>query len=281
MFPGILVVIGAVCCFQASHGQTGEFPGLYGDRSDAPESRGVRPAEAFIVSALAPGASQRRFGAKRWIPYVALEAWGWLRYMDRRQKGRDLEKHYRDLAWQVARGGGADGVRRRDGDWHYYEALSRYRSSGAFDADPERAGVQPETDPGTYNGSIWELARAIHFTGGAEPSPEGTPEYEAALEYYKRRAVTSEFAWSWGGNIAEQEAYGGLIRSSDEAFRSATRALGVILANHLVSAVDALVTARLQATEDSDPIVDLESAIWLDHDRPAWTLAVHLYWPRR
>jgi hypothetical protein len=44
----------------------------------------------------------------------------------------------------------------------------------------------------------------------------------------------------------EQQVFADMIADSDAAFRLATRYLGLILANHIASAVDALVTARLR-----------------------------------
>jgi hypothetical protein len=48
--------------------------------------------------------------------------------------------------------------------------------------------------------------------------------------------------------VVEQDLYRQTIRESDEAFREATRGLGLLLANHLLSAVDAAITERISRT---------------------------------
>jgi len=45
----------------------------------------------------------------------------------------------------------------------------------------------------------------------------------------------------------ELEEYRATIRASDDAFRSAQNQLGLLLANHLTSAIDALISSRLSA----------------------------------
>lgn len=206
------------------------------------------PVLTLAASALLPGAGQYLEGRERWVPYVVLEVWGWLTYLDRRADGRGAERRYKDLAWSVARRISVG--ERRDTAFEYYEALEKYETSGAFDADPQVDGVQPESDPTTFNGNIWQLARSIFLPGGASVSP-GSPEYEVALGYYQRNAIPPSFAWAWGGSHLEQQVYSELIRESDDGYRSATLVLGAIVANHIVSAIDALVIARAPQGEIS------------------------------
>jgi hypothetical protein len=179
---------------------------------------------------------------QRWVPYIALEAFGWLSYAHQKSRGRALERDYRDLAWNVARR--VCDCNRRDTVFSYYEAMSELDESGFFDADRFTDGVQPETNPQRYNGQQWERAKALHLSG-QEPVP-GTAAYDSALAYYQRNAVPDGYRWDWRESPFEQEAFNRLIAQSDDALRTATRALGLILANHVVSAIDALVTARLQ-----------------------------------
>jgi hypothetical protein len=174
------------------------------------------------------------------VAYAAAEAALWVFWADRRGRGADLRGEYRDLAWRSARI--ADG-QRRDGGWAYYEAMSKWASSGAWDRDASRPGLQPEEDPATFNGSIWSLARAIHF-GGGSPLP-GDPSYEAALAWYRARAYADGFLWDWHGKGADLAAYRRMIRDADDRFREATLAMGAVLANHLLSAADAFVSARV------------------------------------
>jgi hypothetical protein len=129
--------------------------------------------------------------------------------------------------------------------------LTEFRSSGAYDADPGRSGIQPEQDPDTYNGYIWVLAREIYLPETDSGSvDESSPRYQAAVDYYLSRAYAPSLAWNWGENDLQQAEYAQLIRESDENFRRATTMIGVILANHLLSAVDAMITSRLGTDEE-------------------------------
>ena len=206
------------------------------------------PGIAFIASAALPGAGQYYAKADRWPPYIAVEAWAWVKYFQRRAHGRDLESRYRDLAWAVARRIGTE--TRRDSVFTYYEAIGQFRESGLFDADPTTANLDPELDPTTFNGVTWQRARALFFRGTSIPQP-GSVEYERALTYYRAHAIPPGYVWSWRNSDLEHEEFKEAISRSDEAHRSATRMLGVILANHLVSAVDALVLARVQALSEN------------------------------
>lgn len=251
-----------------------------------PNSAVVRPSAPHgslrpgLLSAVAPGAGQYSLGTSRWILYVALEATALYWYFDRRAAGREFEADYRDLAWEVARSGIVGGER-RDGDFRYYEALARYERSGAFDVDPNRDGVQPETDPSTYNGSIWALARAMFFPAGVDSLPEDAPEYRSALEYYVERAFGPEFLWSWADDPSARLRYVRLIEESDGARRSATLALGLVLANHLASAVDAFVTARLRAVRSMPSSLEFESGVRMRGHEATWNAVIHIPWPER
>jgi hypothetical protein len=201
------------------------------------------PDAMFLTSALLPGSAQYLMGDDRWMGYAAAELWGWVSYIQQRRSARSLERRYRDLAWRVPRRISVG--ERRDTVFEYYEALAHNGASGAFDIDPSVPGVQPERQLETFNGDLWALARALH----GNPIP-GTPSYDSALQYYLARAIPAAYAWAWGasaqGAPLEQQVFSDLIEESDAAFRSASRYLGLILANHVTSAVDALVTARLR-----------------------------------
>ncbi len=207
-----------------------------------------KPGIAFLASAALPGAGQYYVGSDRWPPFLAIEAWAWIKYFQRRAHGRDIERQYRDLAWAVARRIGTD--TRRDSVFTYYEAIGEFRESGLFDADPVTPALDPELDPTTFNGVTWRRARALFFRGTSIPQP-GSAEYERALAYYRENAIPPGYVWSWRNSELEHEEFRESIARSDEAFRSGTRMLGVILANHLVSAVDALVLARVQAVSEN------------------------------
>jgi hypothetical protein len=160
-------------------------------------------------------------------------------YVDRRRSGSRYRDGYRDLAWEEARLTDAPRV---DGDFGYYERLTQWQRSGSFDRDADQAGLQPERDPATFNGSIWARARGIFGVG--EPEDPQAPGYGAALDYYTERAYGDPFLWDWGAGPDAMQRYGALIRRSDERFREATVVLGALFANHLIAAADAFVSAR-------------------------------------
>jgi len=206
-----------------------------------PASTGLpAPAVAVLASIVLPGAGQWLQGESRWVPYVALEVWSWLRFRQRRADSRRIAQQYRDLAWLVARR--VSTGERRDTVFEYYEALTHYNASGA----PVREGDPPETDTTTFNGNLWALSRALFFPEGKD-FPPGSTEYMLAFGYYREHGIPGDYAWAWGGSTLEQQVFAELITDSDDAYRDGTRMLGLILANHVASTVDALITARLRA----------------------------------
>ena len=218
--------------------------------------RTPEPGKAFLLSVVLPGAGQWYLDQDRWPAYLAIELWAWFQFFDWRREGTHLQKEYRDLAWYVARR--VSTGPRSDAGWDYYEALTKFNTSGAFDADPITPGVQPETDPRTFNGSIWALAQGIYFPEDPDnPVEEDSEPYERASAYYASRAYGPELAWNWGTNVLHQEEYASLIRNSDEALRHSTSMIGVIIANHLLSAVDALVSGRLGIAGQTEPTLQL------------------------
>ena len=204
----------------------------------------LRPGAAFVASALLPGSAQYLTRDERWVPYLATELYAWASYIDSRRRANRLQQQYRDLAWDVARRISARETR-RDSVFEYYEAMTQYSASGAFDADKQTPGIQPEQQTGTFNGTMWELAQELFIPFGSARTPD-SPAYQAALQYYISRAIPEQYAWAWGSSSLEQQTFSDLIAQSDAAARSAARNVGIIIANHIVSAVDALVTARLR-----------------------------------
>ena len=208
----------------------------------APRLRTDSPGVVSVASLLLPGTGQLLLGQRRWPLYTALEAVAWLIHLDSGRKGRRLREEYRDLAWLAARATSSE--TRRDGEWEYYERLEHWTSSGRWDVGPGQSGVQPESDPATFNGSVWVLALDLYLPEGAG---EGTAGYAQAVEYYEQRAYPPELLWDWAGKEDSLDRYGDLIDRSDEALRRATVVLGAVVANHLLSAADAFVSARLAA----------------------------------
>jgi hypothetical protein len=203
------------------------------------EAQSMSLAPTFLSLAL-PGVGQHVLGQNRKWVYAAAEVVGWAVFLERRAAGSDARTRYRDYAWEYGR---VQMDTRVEGDFEYYETMSKWTTSGAFDADAGMTGVQPETDPAAYNGYIWQLAVQMHIPGGG-PVPVADPAYQSALAYYQQRAYGTAFLWDWSSVPGGREELGTLIEAADDRFREATTAVGFVIANHVISAADAYLSSR-------------------------------------
>ena len=115
--------------------------------------------------------------------------------------------------------------------------------SGAFSTSPS-GETAPETDPTTYNGFQWLLARS-QFGVPNDPSERGSARYQRALALYETRAVRQPYRWSWRNAQLEKDLYRRTISRTNDAYRRATFDLSAVIANHLLSAIDAFAMVRL------------------------------------
>lgn len=216
-----------------------------GRLSDAAERRRWAP----VASLLLPGLGQSLLHQDRFVAYLALEAWGVLEFANQRQEARRQQDRYRALAASVARA--LYGPSWPTGSWAYYESMEHYLESGVFDRVPG-GDVDPDINADTYNGAMWLLARTTYWSDPNVAPPTESAEYRRALNFYLNRAVRAEYRWSWRNAQLEQDLYVRTIRRSNTAFREARTALGALLANHLLSSVDAFVTLRVEGLEGGD-----------------------------
>jgi hypothetical protein len=179
----------------------------------------------------------------RALPYVAVEAFAWTAYVRHSQQYRRRRNGYRDLAARVARA--AFSAMTPPGDFAYYERMTHYRESGQFDIDAG-VGLQPETDTTTYNGAVWLLARRTYWVDPLVAPDPASSAWQRAEAFYRSRAYDQTYRWSWTGAPDEYSHFLSLIDDSNEANRRALVDLGVIIANHALSMVDAYVTIRLR-----------------------------------
>jgi hypothetical protein len=206
-----------------------------------------RPARLFVrplASLLLPGSGQLLAHQDRGAVYLAAEVYLVSRFLQLDHEAMAEARRFQNLAFDVSRR--SFGPIRRDTIFEYYEQMERFAESGAYDADPGPAFV-PESDPKTYNGSMWLLARRTYWENpDVRPDPT-SPQYWKALQFYQARAVGPNFLWSWRDHSLEHEVFRDYIKRSDNAFRRAQNQIGLLLANHVLSAVDALISARLSA----------------------------------
>jgi hypothetical protein len=209
-------------------------------QQEPPASVFVRP----LASLLLPGSGQLLAHQDRGAVYLAAEVYLVSRFLQLDHEAMAEARRFQNLAFDVARR--TYGPVRRDTIFEYYEQMERFAESGAYDADPGGA-FAPETDPGTYNGSVWLLARRTNWEDPNVPPDPSSLQYWRALQFYQERAVGPNFQWSWRDHSLEHEVFRDYIKRSDNAFRRAQNQIGLVLANHVLSAVDALISARLSA----------------------------------
>jgi hypothetical protein len=154
-----------------------------------------------------------------------------------------------NLALQVARAPFVSPAAAPAGNWDYYETLEHYVESGKYSL--VNGAVVPDTTPQTYNAYIWNLARLNHWANPNQPPPQGSAEYAAAINEYTRRAAKPGFQWSWRDHQLEQDLYREDINHRNDAARRATFDLAIVMANHVLSMVDAFATWRLQSLQGS------------------------------
>lgn len=204
------------------------------------------------LSALVPGLGQGLLRQQRGIVYLAAEGYLILRALGAQRDASRQRDAYREIARTVARAG--FGTERPDADWEYYERLQFVLESGAFNRTPG-AGLTPESDPATFNGSIWRLARETFWRDPDVMPAPSSAEYQRAIEFYQRRAVGEAFRWSWRDAQLEQDLYRQTIDRSNESSRLARQMVGLLLANHALSLVDAYVSVRLRVFGETDGAV--------------------------
>ena len=209
-------------------------------REEPSPSALIRP----LASLLVPGSGQLLAHQDRGAVYLAAEVYLVSRFLQLDHEAMVEARRFQNLAFDVARR--AYLPMRRDTIFEYYEQMERFAESGVYDADPGPA-FRPELDPQTYNGAVWLLARKTFWENpDVAPDPTSTP-YWRALQFYQARAVGPNFQWSWRNHSLEHEVFRDYIKRSDTAFRRAQGQVGLLLANHVLSAVDALISARMSA----------------------------------
>jgi hypothetical protein len=210
-----------------------------------------RPASAWAVlgSLVLPGAGQAMLRQERFVPYAAAEAFFLMRYAQHSRDARRERDRYRALAANIARA--PFGAARLHGTFAYYESMEHFVESGSFDAI-QGGDLDPEPDSTTFNGSMWLLARKTFWSDVSSPPPRESREWRLAESFYLSRAVRPEFRWSWRDAQLEYDEFRRSIRRSNDSYRDALTNLSVLVANHVLSSVDALVSVRLRSRPTRD-----------------------------
>ncbi|HET7459479.1 MAG TPA: hypothetical protein VFJ74_17635 [Gemmatimonadaceae bacterium] len=212
--------------------------------ADDDRSRVLRARWAPVASAALPGAGQALLDQDRFLPYLALEAYAWLKYVSDSREGSRQRAEYRRLARTVARSQFSSNP--PNGNWEYYERMEHYVESGVYDVVPGGA-LEPEPDTTTFNGSVWLLARETYWEDPSVAPDPASPAYASAIAFYRQRAVSANYRWSWRDAQLEQDLFRRTIARSNDFYRRAAEDLGVVIANHVLSTVDSYVTVRLRS----------------------------------
>jgi hypothetical protein len=216
-------------------------------------TRWLRPAASLAI----PGAGQLLGHQDRAAVYGAVEVYVLSRFIQLQHDGAVKGDGFRQLAFLVAQRGFA--TTRRDTVFEYYETMERFTASGQFDHDPG-PGLAPETDPATYDGSVWLLARRTFWADINTPPPPTSTAYQRAVAFYVQHAVGPNYQWSWRDASLQQQAFRDLIRRSDNSYRDAQNQLGLLLANHILSALDALISSGLSSVARRP--AQLRTTVW-------------------
>jgi hypothetical protein len=225
------------------------------------------PWWAPFASAVVPGTGQVALGQRRAVPYLAAEGFAALQYVHAITEGRRRQREYQDLARNVARRFLSE--QGPDGDFEYYERMQQYVESGVFDMIPG-GSLQPELDTATFNGAQWLLARRTFWEDPFVEPPRDSEAYRAAVAFYERRAIPPDFRWSWRNAQLEQDLFRRTIQRSNDAFRRSAEYLSALIANHVLSAVDAFVTLRVRRGGGPRRGYGIEATVpWAPFSRPA------------
>jgi hypothetical protein len=212
--------------------------------SDLPDKLKPSPWWAPIASAAVPGSGQLALSQQRSVAYAVAEVYMLVQAVVAQRDADRQREQYQNLASEVARA--QFGGSRPIGPWvTYYEPMEKFLESGAFSL-VKGATVVPETDESTYNGSRWLQARQTYWRDPAVPPAVGSPEYARALAAYVKEAWPDEYRWSWRDAQLQWDVYRQLIASKNRSYQRANNYLGLVIANHLVSMVDAYVSVRIR-----------------------------------
>jgi hypothetical protein len=208
----------------------------------APVSNARAPWWAPLASLLVPGSGQFAMGQQRSVAYLVADGYLVLQAMSaKRDVSRDRDD-YRALASDVARR--PFSATRPSGVWDYYEDMEKYLESGVYSKEANR--LVPETDESTFNGASWLLARETFWRDPDSAPADTSAEYQRALAFYAKRAITPEYRWSWRDAQLQQDVYKQTIASANRSEKRKTNLVSLIGANHLVSMIDAYVSVRVR-----------------------------------
>jgi hypothetical protein len=192
-------------------------------------------------------------GVDRALAYLAVEVFAWAGYAWYSTDSRRLRDGYRNLSARVARSPFTPV--RPNGDFTYYERMSHYPEAGRYDV-VAGGGIDPEPDSTTWNGAVWALARRTYWSDPGVTPDSDSDEWQRSIAFYQARAYDQLYRWSWTGAPDEYVQFRTLIDRSNDSNRRSIQALGIVIANHVLSTEDAYIVVRLrgQGTGGDPPL---------------------------
>src|SRR5713101_3334956 len=157
-----------------------------------------------LASLLVPGAGQLLAHQDRGAVYLAAEVYLVSRFVQLDREAVREADRFRNLAFDIARGPYLP--TRHDTIFEYFEQMERFTESGRYDAG-SGSGFVPESDPRTYNGAVWLLARRTYWADANVPPDPASKPYQNALQFYWEHAIGPGFQWSWRDHSLEHEVF--------------------------------------------------------------------------
>jgi hypothetical protein len=185
------------------------------------KSSTISPGKAFLFSLLMPGSGQLYAGEKRGIAFLALEAVVWPAYFIWRQKGKDVEKDYQEFAdthWEF------DHYK----VWRDYIGTTDDRLSHSY----EEASQQQKYE------MIGKYDQFIFGWDDSEPSLREL-QNQGRLEEYPPDSLKNVCS-------SNRKEYMDMRYDSNKYLKRAGWCVGALLANHILSAIDAAHCAQLK-----------------------------------
>ncbi len=214
------------------------------------------PGRAFLLSAIVPGAGELYAGAKwRALAFASVEAFSWIMYFNRKNKGDDAEQNYMEFA---------------DANW----TLTNLYQNGTTNQKTGLSGQHGDTF-GSHH--IYLEYNGTEYMGHTDTLDQYLPGWDTYIlngdiqpirtrDYYENIGKYDQFSGGWEDftlfNTDPDTVYLSDIRDnyltqrkeSNDALKMATNFATVIMFNHLISAFHAQIAAKNYDLEKAEKV---------------------------